>query len=209
MAYTRAWTTTVPADTDQASTLGAVSRNLRVDIGERMDTLLNSHWSDDPVGGFPVTVVLNLPASAGRESGAGWTSNIGSGTQMIPTGLVTAAVKLIHINVPVGCTLTKIRASMFILTGAAGSPNMHISGFFITPSGGGSTPVSPTFTSANPAHDSTWHWMDIAIAPYTVLAGDQITVNLQGNNGAGGASGDVIYGGLEVTYTKPHLLAAV
>jgi hypothetical protein len=51
MAYTRAWSTAIPANTDPASGAPSDMSAIRVDLQERMDTLLGTgEWAKDPVG---------------------------------------------------------------------------------------------------------------------------------------------------------------
>ncbi len=207
MAYTRAWTVTTPADTDQASTLGAVTRNLRTDIQERMDTLLGGGWSSDPVAGYPITKVLYIPPTLGGVLdgvNTQW-SIVGLGAgQPAAMGPVTGGTKdwFVPLIVPVGVTLTKIRAAVWCKTGAAGGPLLQASAFLATQI------TAPAMTqlgvhTTTPTANSTWTYADMAIANYVVAPSDIITVLVQGFNTV---AFDVQYGGLEVTYTVPNLL---
>lgn len=51
MSYTRVWSESVPTDSDAASTIDDLLRNLKVDIRERMNNILRNEWEtggDDP-----------------------------------------------------------------------------------------------------------------------------------------------------------------
>lgn len=51
MAYTNVWSTSTPANLDSSSGAAADMRKIRLDIQERMETLLGvGNWSVDPVG---------------------------------------------------------------------------------------------------------------------------------------------------------------
>lgn len=50
MAYTNTWSTTTPANTDSSAGAAADMRKIRLDIQERMETLLGvGNWSTDPI----------------------------------------------------------------------------------------------------------------------------------------------------------------
>lgn len=71
MAYTRSWSEADPLGTVQATTIDDEIRNLKVDIRERMDTLLGAgKWAGDPVGAM-AGVTLTVPASSGIPAGNG------------------------------------------------------------------------------------------------------------------------------------------
>lgn len=50
MAYTNAWSTTSPANTDPASNAATDMRKIRVDVAERIETLIGAgNFSEDPI----------------------------------------------------------------------------------------------------------------------------------------------------------------
>lgn len=204
MAYTRSWTDTTPADSDQASTLGQALRNLRTDIEERMNTLTNDTWDSDPAGG-PIEIVryihpfafvnpqnINLFPQEGLGSGDHYVA--------VPLGGTTYAIKG-WFEVPVGCTITKIRAAAKILTGTGGTSQMDFTDV------SWSNPLAGTFgalgSASGPAADSAWHWLDASIAPHVVIAGDMFGFQMTSKESS--SVGNARFGGLEVTYTRPAL----
>ncbi len=61
MMFTNGWSDTSPSDTELANTLGADIRRLRLDIEERMNTLVTD-WKADPL-------VLNPTGGLGAQTG--------------------------------------------------------------------------------------------------------------------------------------------
>ena len=61
MAYTRTWDEAAPTDSDAASTIDDLFRNLKIDIRERMNDILSNDWATD--GDDPKT--LDARAFAG------------------------------------------------------------------------------------------------------------------------------------------------
>ncbi len=62
MAYSNAWDESAPLGTAAANTLDTIIQQLKLDIRERMNTILDStgQWADDPI-------VLNRPLRTGVE----------------------------------------------------------------------------------------------------------------------------------------------
>lgn len=205
MAYTRAWTTTTPADTDQASTLGAVTRNLRTDIQERMNDLLGGTWATDPV--MPVNTVLYIPPNVG--AGAATEGTPGTYTPWIkdfsaagdsfslhaPSGFVKNPWN-VPVVLPVGVTLTKVRVALHCASSISSS--IELLGFYVA-----GPLASPNLTSlgsvAAITTNSALAWFDAGIASHTVAAGEMFLAII---TGFGNASH---YHGLELTYTKNSL----
>lgn len=205
MAYTRSWSGTTPQDTDQASTLGAVTRNLRLDIHERMDTLLDSHWTDDPVGGFPITKVRFIPPQAGYASQGVWlleADNQGVWVEPPATGSFTTFA--VPVMVPIGCTLTKVRIAAKVNTAAASSA-IQLDGVYQSTLIGGMTPTLLGAAVASPTADSAWHWLDATVPDTLIGSGDVVVAYIKGKQPILVTCG---FAGIEVTYTCPNLLTA-
>jgi hypothetical protein len=202
MAYTRAWTNTTPADTDQASTLGAVTRNLRADIQERMDTLLGSgNWAVDPVAGFPVTKVMYLsPATGFSPDSNPWAvdfGTVGDPHSIHPTSISSSWY--VPFRVPTGATLTKVRCAL-----RNTSIGSNIRGFAVWNSTLITSPnVATLGQTTNVTTVAALAWYDFGISNHVVAAGDIFTTHILT---AGGSTAH--YHGLEVTYTVPDLLTS-
>jgi hypothetical protein len=82
MAYTRAWSTATPANTDPASGAPSDMTAIRVDLQERMETLLGAgEWAKDPVGVLLNDLFMMYHWSdfmALSGSVAAWTAAVGS-----------------------------------------------------------------------------------------------------------------------------------
>lgn len=105
MAYTRAWSTAIPGNTDPVDVASDLSK-LRVDITERMDTILGSgNWDNDPI----VDLVSSIPLYvhwtqfSGLSTAVTWTVTNGS---IQPNSGVTLYAPVI---IPRGVTVTELR----------------------------------------------------------------------------------------------------
>lgn len=123
MAKTRSWSTTIPADGEEAAGLGGDIRNLRVDIEERMADIVTD-WTADPVvlkpaGGiqyqlFSPEIVLNYNYDGGDSDylqgtykGLKMADNLHSGCLPLQVGQKIKAVSfLIHNNNSSARTIT-------------------------------------------------------------------------------------------------------
>lgn len=110
MAYTNVWNTTNPVGSDPASNADDDIRKLRLDIQERMDTVLGTgNWTVDPVVSWTGanTLFLSWGAFSIITGGATWTNAAGSNY-----GLTTATPGTYqlyaHVPVPRGVVITGI-----------------------------------------------------------------------------------------------------
>lgn len=196
MSYTRSWTDTTPQDSDPASNLGLYLRNLRQDIHERMDTLTNSTWDSDPTGG-PLTMQLFIPPSVGCRDDTNDIEMTVDETELEPSASASnISVWYVPIIIPVGCTLTNVRAAINLTgSGAVGSLGVKVVTMIAA--------TSVTLGSgASPTIDSAWHWVDAALTDHLVAVNEIITAAIVQHRPTSGHSK---FGGLEVTYTRPAL----
>lgn len=205
MSYTRVWSDTTPADSDQASTLGQAIRNLRVDVEERMNTLTNGGWDTDPVGGGAQTFKLNIPPTAAAFRDDLWvavyTTGIGTVRQALLAdytagGAAVAGDLYVPIVLPQGVTITGMRMAGRIVGSSA---VMLVQGIYVANTTSAMDTAPSIGNSASPTNGAGWTMMTTTLAPHTIIDGDMITAVIRGFSSTGSA----YFGGLEITYTRP------
>ncbi len=116
MAFTNVWSNIIPAGSDPANTADDELRQLRLDINERMDQLVED-WTADPLltlTGIRRTVYWT--DGAFQIFGTGTTLSEGysnSSLKMHPAALTDTINWVIRMNVPVGATLQRVEGRVF------------------------------------------------------------------------------------------------
>lgn len=122
MTYTRGWSTIIPANADAASGAASDMRNIRVDIEERMDTLLGAgEWAKDPIEVFLADQFLMYHWSdfaVLTSSGGTWGASAGT-LYGVTNGTLNTGVLYCPCLLPRGVTVTSIE--LLGQTGAGGS----------------------------------------------------------------------------------------
>lgn len=113
MSYTNTWSTTTPANTDSSAGAAADMRKIRLDIQERMETLLGTgNWATDPVtliGSDALFLMyhwsdFNILSVTG---GVTWSAAAGTQYGVTPNG-ATTTVFYCPMIIPRGVTITSI-----------------------------------------------------------------------------------------------------
>lgn len=200
MAYTRTWSDITPADSDQASTLGLAIRNLRTDIEERMQTVTNNTWDQDPVGG-PLTMSLNIPASMNtRAVDSDWScdwndpSVVRQGMQL-QTGTSYLYVPIV---LPQFVTITGLKMAGRV---SAAGGSVIVQAISVGSMIGSMDTGTSIGSSSSPTANGTWQMMSCGTLSQVMSPGIILTAVIRGISG----TRIVHYGGLEVTYTRPAL----
>lgn len=116
MAFTNPWSNIIPAGSDPANTADDELRQLRLDINERMDELVED-WAADPL--FVLTGIrrtLYWTDGAFQIFGSGSTLTEGysnSSLKMHPAQLADTIEWIIRMDVPVGATLQRMEGRVF------------------------------------------------------------------------------------------------
>lgn len=119
MTYTNPWTTTYPAGTDPASGSAADLQRIRVDIGERMETLVGpGNWAEDPV---PVLAdqypyFLHFSEFQVFTGAATWTVTAGTKYGVSP-GTNNTYTLYSPVLLPRGCTVVELAVHGYANTG--------------------------------------------------------------------------------------------
>ena len=119
MAYTNPWSDVIPAGTAQASTIDDQIRRLRLDVRERMDTVLavGKKWTDDPIAidttslGAVTGRKIFIPGLACQhvndENDTNWNRDNG---YFLMNEALTGTISVCPVQLPVGVTVTRVRA---------------------------------------------------------------------------------------------------
>lgn len=193
MAYSRAWSNVTPSGSALANTVDDEIRNLRVDIQERLDTILGAgKWATDPIADL-TSKVLYIPGWAGMkgaDTGVGFVDNT-YGLSLTNNG---NAIWFIPIVLPQGCTITGIQIPYSVGVGQTLDANFT--------SVGGATLATPISISGALSGNASFG----ALTQSTNTAFLGVSIKLT----AGGTFSSIPRAsGLIVTYTKPTLIASI
>lgn len=123
MAYTNVWSDTIPLGTDLASTIDDSIRQLRLDIHDRMDSIVND-WTADPVtlqsGIVTDTIQKNLfihHSAFAQDDPRSTVTRIAEKLTVVP--FATSVLMWAPVILPVGAVITGV---VFNMTQGAGLP---------------------------------------------------------------------------------------
>jgi hypothetical protein len=115
MAFTNPWSNIIPAGSDPANTADDEIRQLRLDIDERMDTIVGD-WSADPIVNL-TTIRKTAHWSDGNFDPLGVSTLTEGyevfGVQLHPVTQGQTAVWRMNMGLPVGATLQKVDFRVF------------------------------------------------------------------------------------------------
>jgi len=203
MAYTNAWNEALPGDNDPA-TAAADMRKIRLDVRERMETLLGpGNWITDPVSFATALQVMYIPHHAFQLYSNSGSSTLTVGTAgiahsavggsvtyyaplYIPRGVSVSQLSVIGTTTAGGSTIT---ATLEELDATTGTVALNVRG----------TATMPTGTAQGVVSASITHTIDSTATNYKLYY-FKVVVNT-----ATGAT----FTGLSLTYTKANLTQAI
>jgi hypothetical protein len=197
MAYTNGWSEITPAGTDQASTMDDSVRRLRLDMRQRMETLIGvGAWNTDPVGTLAGNVFYIPATHSFLRDNVAWTVNNSS---ISANAASTTIAVYTPIVLPFNAIITKVRVALQWFTGSTFTGNIYSS--TLTAPGEGSAGAGFSVAS----NTGVWQYVDVGVTGSSLLYTTDITVftklilNPITNNL------NCRYAGLEVTWTRPTL----
>lgn len=199
MPYTNGWTINVPLGSDQANTADDQIRRFRLDVQERMNTLLGgTNWANDPVLTMTGNILI-IPFFFGVSEALASVTMIQQTANGYcnPSVLGTNARWFVPLNFSGhnGIVITKVRASLFWTAACTASLTVYSSVL--------SAPAAPTSLGTVSSASAGWSIQDAAIANYTVINTESIYAVITLTSS--GAAANTRYGGLEVTYNRTNV----
>lgn len=163
MSYSNAWSDTIPLGSELASHIDDQIRQLRLDIHERMNTLVTD-WTADPV-------VLINPASTDN-------SRLFEYHLFFP---VTSSLMLLNVGafLPSNCTVTRIQGWVEWISGSITQK------FFAIPFAGTGTPTPDSTLSTVTVSTGGSQLMDTGVVSFPLNTGKYYMLQFEGSGNFG------------------------
>ncbi len=198
MAYDNAWSIIIPAGSDPLNTADNHIRQLRLDVGQRMDDIVDD-WTADPIISN-TSIIKTYHWSIGvflDSNTADNVDNSGDGKgSLLSTSSADVFWQMPLIDIPVGGTLQSVLFRSYRDDAAS---SIDCSLFRLD-----QTPSRTTLGTVSSSSTAGWHDLTIGSLAHTILVSNAYYAQIQLS--PNDAAGDVQFSTMTVTYDRGFAL---